>query len=195
MTHMSLDRAVEHRMQPTENVMINHRPAPAVCSSTRAIAPRAVGVVVMLTLAFLPLAGGCSRYREDEWSKQWPRRVPAGGMVEFDGKPVEDAAVVFVTRGADGKKEYAALGRTDKAGKFRLTTFRPRDGAIVGKHLVGIEKFTAVPTKPIKGLAPEDQPTAERNVLPEKYRVYSTSGLEAEVTEKGPNEFVFRLDH
>jgi hypothetical protein len=194
-THMSLDRAVEHRMQPTENVMINHRPAPAVCSSTRAIAPRAVGVVVMLTLAFLPLAGGCSRYREDEWSKQWPRRVPAGGMVEFDGKPVEDAAVVFVTRGADGKKEYAALGRTDKAGKFRLTTFRPRDGAIVGKHLVGIEKFTAVPTKPIKGLAPEDQPTAERNVLPEKYRVYSTSGLEAEVTEKGPNEFVFRLDH
>jgi hypothetical protein len=191
---MSLDRAVTHRKQPMDNVMINHLPTPAVCSSMRARAPRIVHVVFMLTLAFLPLAGGCSRYREDEWSKQWPQRVPAGGMVEFDGKPVEDAAVVFVTRGADGKKEYAALGRTDKAGKFRLTTFRPRDGAIVGKHLVGIEKFTAVPTTPIKGLAPEDQPTSERNVLPEKYRVYSTSGLEAEVTEKGPNEFVFRLD-
>ena len=174
--------------------MIDHLPTPAVWSPTRATTPRAVRLVVIVTLAFLPMAGGCSRYREDEWSKQWPQRVPAGGMVEFEGKPVEDAAVVFVTRGADGKKEYAALARTDKAGKFRLTTFRPKDGAIVGKHLVGIEKFTAVPTTPIKGLAPEDQPTSERNVLPEKYRVYSTSGLEAEVTEKGPNEFVFRLE-
>jgi len=148
----------------------------------------------MLTLACLPMAGGCSRYREDEWSKQWPRRVPAGGIVELDGKPVEDATVVFVTRGADGKKEYAALGQTDKMGKFRLTTFRPKDGAIVGKHLVGIEKTATVTTNPVKGLSPEDQPKVVKNVLPEKYRVYSSSGLEAEVTEKGPNEFVFRLD-
>jgi hypothetical protein len=151
-------------------------------------------MVVILPLALLPLAGGCSRYREDEWSKQWPRRVPAGGMVEFDGKPVEDATVVFVTRSADGKKEYAALGLTDAAGKFRLTTFRPKDGAIAGKHLVGIEKTAAVTTTPVKGLAPEDQPKVVKNVLPEKYRVYSKSGLEAEVTEKGPNEFVFRLE-
>lgn len=161
----------------------------------RTTPPWGLHVGVMLIFALLPLAGGCSRYREDEWSKQWPQRVPAGGLVEYDGEPVEDAAVVFVTRGADGKKEYAALARTDKEGKFRLTTFRPKDGAIVGKHLVGIEKFTAVPTKPIPGLAPEDQPKSEKNVLPEKYRVYSTSGLEAEVTEKGPNEFVFRLDN
>jgi hypothetical protein len=191
---MSLDRVIERRMQPMENVMINHLPAPAVCSSTRAIAPWAVRVVVMLTMAFLPLAGGCSRYREDEWSKQWPRRVPAGGMVEFEGKPVEGATVVFVTRSADGKKEYAALAQTDAAGKFRLTTFRPKDGAIPGKHLVGIEKTAAVVTNPVRGLSPEDQPKVVKNVLPEKYRVYSTSGLEAEVTETGPNEFVFRLD-
>lgn len=185
---------MKHRMQPLENFMINHLPAPAVCSCTRVTVPPAVRVVSLVMLAVLPLAGGCSRYREDEWSKQWPQRVPAGGMVEFEGKPVEDATVVFVTISVDGKKEYAALGQTNAAGKFRLTTFRPKDGAIPGKHLVGIEKFAAVPTKPIKGLAPEDQPTSARNVLPEKYRVYRTSGLEAEVTEKGQNEFVFRLD-
>jgi hypothetical protein len=181
-------------MQPLENFMVNHFPSPAVWSPTRATAPRAIRLVVMVTLALLLMAGGCSRYREDEWSKQWPRRVPAGGMVEFEGKPVEDATVVFVTLGADGKKEYAALGQTDAAGKFRLTTFRPKDGAIPGKHRVGIEKTAAVITNPVRGLSPEDQPKVVKNVLPEKYRVYSKSGLEAEVTEKGPNEFVFRLE-
>jgi hypothetical protein len=174
--------------QSQEKIMITHR-------ATLAASLRPLHVVVMLTLVCPPLAGGCSRYREDEWSKQWPQRVPAGGMVEFDGKPVEDATVVFVTRSADGKKEYAALAQTDAAGKFRLTTFRPKDGAIPGKHLVGIEKTAAVVTNPVRGLAPEDQPKVVKNVLPEKYRVYSTSGLEAEVTEKGPNEFVFRLDN
>ncbi len=168
--------------------MIAHRP-------NRATPPGARHVGVMLILALLPLAGGCSRYREDEWSKQWPRRVPASGMVEFEGKPVADAAVVFVTLSADGKKEYAAVGLTDAAGKFRLKTFRPNDGAIPGKHLVGIEKTAAVVTNPVRGLSPEDQPKVVKNVLPEKYRVYSKSGLEAEVTEKGPNEFVFRLDN
>jgi len=167
--------------------MIAHRP-------NRATPPGALHVGVMLILALLPLASGCSRYREDEWSKQWPRRVPAGGMVELDGKPVEEATVVFVTRSADGKKEYAALGQTDAAGKFRLKTFRPNDGAIPGKHLVGIEKTAAVITNPVRGLSPEDQPKVVKNVLPEKYRVYSTSGLEAEVTEKGRNEFIFRLE-
>ena len=167
--------------------MIAHRP-------NRAPPPGALHVSVVLILALLPLAGGCSRYREDEWSKQWPRRVPAGGMVELDGQPVADATVVFVTRSADGEKEYAALGQTDAVGKFRLKTFRPNDGAIPGKHLVGIEKTAAVITNPVRGLSPEDQPKVVKNVLPEKYRVYSTSGLEAEVTEKGPNEFIFRLE-
>ena len=182
-------------MQPLENVMINHLPSPAVWSPTRATAPPTVRVLVTLTLVLLLMTGGCSRYREDEWSKQWPQRVPAGGMVEFEGKPVEDATVVFVTRSADGKKEYAALGQSDAAGKFRLKTFRPNDGAIPGKHLVGIEKTAAVVTNPVRGLSPEDQPKVVKNVLPEKYRVSSKSGLEAEVTEKGPNEFVFRLDN
>jgi hypothetical protein len=60
---------------------------------------------------------------------------------------------------------------------------------------VGIEKNAEVVTKPVRGLSPEDQPKGVKNVLSEKYRVYSKSGLEAEVTEKGPNEFVFLLDN
>jgi hypothetical protein len=174
--------------------MLDRVPNKAVPLPAGSASSGPVRLLAMLTLAFLPLAGGCSRYREDEWSKQWPRRVPAGGMVEIDGQPVEDATVVFVTQSEDGKKEYAALGLTDKMGKFRLTTFRPKDGAIVGKHLVGIEKTAAVTTNSARGLSPEDQPKVVKNVLPEKYRVYSKSGLEADVTEKGPNEFVFRLE-
>ena len=55
------------------------------------------------------------------------------------------------------------------------------------------ERYAAA-SKLIPGLAPEDQPKSKKNILPEKYRVCSTSGLEAEVTEKRPNEFVFRLE-
>lgn len=151
-----------------------------------------------LAVVALSCLAGCSRYVEDEWSRQWPKRVPAGGTVEYQGQPVEAATVVFVAEGPGGK-EYSATGMTDAKGRFTLRTFRDGDGAIVGLHRVQVEKIVAekivkAETKPIPGRGADDQAFVEKNVLPAKYDSYATSGLTAEVAEKGPNQFVFRLE-
>lgn len=131
----------------------------------------------------LLLAGsGCSRYREDKWSRQWPPRYAAGGHVERNGAPVRDAVVTFFVWLPDRTPgEYTAVGMTDADGKFSLTTFRPGDGAVAGGHAVTVEKTSV-------------KDGAFSNELPRKYSLRDTSGLTAEVTAKGPNEFVFKLD-
>lgn len=148
----------------------------------------------LLVVAAACVATGCSRYREDAWSRQWPARVPAGGTVTFAGRPVDGATVVFVTQ--TGGRYYNAIGVTDSAGRFRLQTFRPQDGAVPGSHAVKIEKLSYT-EKPVKGPVPAGFPTETRvevSHLPAQYRSPQTSGLTAEVTAKGPNEFTFVLE-
>ena len=63
-------------------------------------------------------------------------------------------------------------------------------------HTVKIEKLSYT-EKPVKGPVPDGFPTETRvevSHLPEKYRSPQTSGLTAEVTAKGPNEFTFVLE-
>jgi len=144
-------------------------------------------------LAAVVVAAGCSRYREDEWSRDWPARVPAGGMVTYLGTPVEKATVVLTIRREDKGRFYNATATTDSAGKFVLRTFRPDDGAVVGTHRVQIQKvtFSERPTAlpPMADFTP-----VETSHLPKLYGSPDTSGLTAEVTEKGPNQFVFELN-
>jgi hypothetical protein len=138
----------------------------------------------------LAVASGCGRYHEDDWSRAWPARVPASGVVRLDGEAVDGATVVFVTE--RGGKFYNAVGRSDSSGHFQLKTFRPKDGAVPGTHRVQIEKLTF--SDPPADLPPEAGYTpVETSHLPKRYRSTKTSGLTAEVTEAGPNEFVFEL--
>ena len=144
-------------------------------------------------LAVVFMAAGCSRYHEDNWSRDWPARVPAGGVVTYLGKPVEKATVVLTIRREDKNKSYNASGTTDSAGKFVLRTFRPNDGAVVGTHKAQIQKVTF--SERPKDLPPmADFTPVETSHLPKRYSTPDTSGLTAEVTEKGPNQFVFELD-
>jgi len=59
-----------------------------------------------LTVVFV--VAGCSRYHEDEWSRNWPARVPAGGVVTYLGTPVEKATVVLTIRRDDKNRSYNA---------------------------------------------------------------------------------------
>jgi hypothetical protein len=67
------------------------------------------------------------------------KTVKVEGVVTLDGKPLPAATVTYVPVG-DGR---AASGRTDQDGTFRLTTFRPDDGAVPGEY-----KVTVVVEKP-----------------------------------------------
>jgi serine/threonine-protein phosphatase CPPED1 len=130
------------------------------------------------------LAAGCSRYHEDEWSRKWPPRHPAQGFVELDGSPLEGATVTFFTERADrGNEPFSAVGITDSAGRFVLKTFRPNDGAVAGTHIVMIEKSSF-----------DDKTGRVVTALPRRYARQETSGLTAEVTEKGANDFTFQLE-
>ena len=37
------------------------------------------------------------------------------------------------------------MGMTDEAGNYQLTTFEPNDGAMVGTHVVTVNKYSTEP--------------------------------------------------
>jgi hypothetical protein len=74
------------------------------------------------------------------------RTVAVKGVVTLDGKPVPGATVLFVPEaGGDGRP---ASGLSDDAGQFRLTTYRPGDGAVPGTYRVVVTKTEGMSTPP-----------------------------------------------
>jgi hypothetical protein len=100
------------------------------------------------------------------------RLQPVRGKVTYpDGRPVTEGMVVFEAR--DDKEPITARGEIQPDGSYQLSTFKPGDGARLGKHRVLVApKFdpNAVdgPAKP-----PPFDP---------RYADFKTSGLEVEVT-------------
>ncbi len=66
-----------------------------------------------------------------------PKVYPTTGIVNYKGKPVEGATVIFA---GNGEGERSAAGRTGVDGKFHLTTFAPQDGCTEGRKSVVILK-------------------------------------------------------
>jgi hypothetical protein len=96
-----------------------------------------IGLAVLLVLI-----SGCSDGR--------PERVPISGRVTIDGHPVTKGYIILAPDGA-----RSAQGRIDSEGRFTLGTFDETDGAVVGKHRVGvISRDVLSPTK-IRWLAPQ----------------------------------------
>lgn len=65
------------------------------------------------------------------------------GRVTLDGHPVAGATVLFVPE--DGNAGRPASGMTDDDGNFRLTTYRPDDGAVPGTYRIVVSKTKAFP--------------------------------------------------
>lgn len=166
----------------------------------------AARVAWVVIVVIMTQAGGCSRYVEDKWSRARPATYRAGGVVEYQGTAVPRAMITFVARDESRGKEFAAVGFTDDRGRFTLQTFRPRDGAIAGIHRVMIEKRSLGGGQSAAEKSPSNREEYEAqragstgrlkfvSEIPSRYGSFDTSGLSAEVTEKGPNEFVFKLD-
>jgi hypothetical protein len=136
-----------------------------------------------------------------------PKTYPVTGTVTLDGKSVAGATVTFQLTGASG----SAVGVTDAAGKYTLTTFGGGDGAQAGDYAVAVVKYDVPPVQGAAsgGLASgeidessynapaevsADQPATPKNLLPEKYANAATSGLTAKVNETANNQFDFKLE-
>lgn len=130
---------------------------------------------------------------------EYPDTVPVEGTVLYKGKPVEGANVSFDTTGAP----RAAYGVTDSEGKFVLSTFGTRDGAIPGKHKVTVSKpgqqsgatDTTQPPKPedLMKSYQETRKNKPQNDLPAKYADPNKSPLAFEVVKDAPNNFTIEL--
>lgn len=138
-------------------------------------------------------------------AKDGPKTVPVTGTVTFKGQPVAGATVALSPKTAGLR---AAVGITDAAGRFQLTTLTPGDGAMPGSYGVQIAKIegadaAAAPAveDPIAAsqraakegkLEPLAGPEAVKDLLPVKYKSPNTSGLTAEV-KQGANDLRFDL--
>lgn len=139
-------------------------------------------------LALVVLAG-CGR--------ALPECAVVTGRVLVDNQPVNQGQVCFWPE--NGRPAMAAL---ESDGTFRLTTFEPGDGAVVGQHRVSIDAKRVVG----KGRIPqsieeeaailrEGRPANEMKLhwlAPEKYSRAETSGLNVEV-KPGENQIDFLI--
>lgn len=128
----------------------------------------------------------------------------ASGTVTLSGKPVSGASISFSP--IDGQP--VAIGKTDESGVFHLTTYAWEDGAAAGKFNVMITKSVAAPAAASGGhgaMAAGGPPPSHdaktsrglggsKSELNVKYSSRDTSGLKAEVTSSGTNDFTFDLE-
>jgi hypothetical protein len=82
--------------------------------------------------------------------------VSVQGVVRLDGQPLKRASVQFVPE--DAGRDATAM--TDSEGRFTLSTFEPRDGALPGKYKVVIVPLPAA-QDPAKTMTPDEAMAAE----------------------------------
>ncbi|MBN2577819.1 MAG: hypothetical protein JXB10_02425 [Pirellulales bacterium] len=111
--------------------------------------------------------------------------VPVTGDVTLDGKPVDDAGVLFCPK----EKGPVAIGVTDAAGKFQLSS-NDHSGALPGQYRVAITKQQILGEENYGRLGPKA--VHVKWLIPEKYSRIKTSGLQATVKQE-ENEFHFSL--
>jgi hypothetical protein len=142
----------------------------------------------MRTFPFVLLAAlisvGCSR---------GPKLVSASGTVEYQGKPVPGANVVFVPD-AEGQP---ATGTTDDQGRFTLTT-SGSPGARLGSYKVTVRAVKAIrkiSDEEFLHMTPEQANALHESLTPQKYANVITSGLTATVKDDpAANQFTFKLE-
>ena len=144
---------------------------------------------------------GCGR------AQRWPALTePTTAVVRLDGRPVEGALVMLGPVG----KGYSSQGTTAADGKATLTTFRRGDGAVAGdyKVLVSLQETRDNPALKLPdpaidreayNLARDQAAQAGksfylvRELLPQRYVSFDTSGFDAEIRQGVANEVVLEL--
>ncbi|QDS98242.1 hypothetical protein [Adhaeretor mobilis] len=129
--------------------------------------------------------------------------APVSGVVTLDGEPVTTGRIEF--HPSSGRP---ASGEIKSDGRYQLTTFQSHDGAKPGKYRVTITSQRIPEVGPVyKSFEDElagnmvesgqsqqsgKQSTQITWLVPQKFSIVSTSGLEAEVGDDG-GEIDFEL--
>ena len=133
--------------------------------------------------------------------------VHVTGKVTLEGEPVEGASVTFNPMDSAGR---LASGSTDTKGEFLvITQGATKNGCLPGSYCITVSKYILVDARNNPAVfADESEPfdpskrsasgtraarPIPKSVLPDKYRNVETSELNADVTKRGTNTFVFEL--
>jgi hypothetical protein len=155
---------------------------------------RLVGLPVLLAGLWI---AGCG----DGTTSQRTKVYKASGKVTFVGSPLIGAVVTF----APQENQPAAVGRTNDAGEFSLTTYGGNDGAAAGSFKVlvmlvesGGEATPQEAHSTDPGWVPPyahsaQAAKAKSNLLPAKYGDIDQTPLTATVDPTGTNQFTFEL--
>lgn len=127
----------------------------------------------------------------DKFEKARPATVTAEGSVIYKGKPIPGATIVA----APDEGGFAAAAVTDSSGKFKLSAFPPKAGAVPGKYSVTI---TAVEPAPVielpEGVHEDDiQRPPAKHLIPQKYSDPTKSGLRLDLPPEGRTDLDFDL--
>lgn len=113
----------------------------------------------------------------------------AGGTVSYRGQPLAEVVVTFTP-----EQGRPAVGTTDAAGRFILSTYRRGDGAVPGRHQVTVNLWFREPPPMLGGPdKPTENPSLKSLPYPSKYSSPASSDLIAEVRLRGTNDFVLEL--
>jgi len=127
----------------------------------------------------------------NNYIKGRPATVKAEGTVTYKGKAVVGATIVCSPE--DGK--YAAAAVTDSAGRFKLSAFPPKSGAVPGSYKVSISAIEAspMPVLPENVHAEDLKLPPPKHLVPEKYSDAEKSGLKALIPPEGRTDLDFEL--
>lgn len=143
---------------------------------------------LMLSFGVAALAMGCGGGGSTEQvTMEKKPTVSAGGQVTYQGKPVKDAAVNFIS--IDGKTRSS--GKTDAAGTFILSTFGAQDGAPPGKYKVIVAVSGVQEIEP--GVLAPEPAGGFKSPIPTKYANPATTDLLADVPEAGSTSIMIEL--
>lgn len=135
-----------------------------------------------LTAAFAVLLAGCG-------GGDGPKLVEASGTIMYDGKPLEDASIVFQPDGGP-----VSTGRTDSEGKFTLST-KGKPGAPVGSGPVAVTAVEMLTDETDESkMSDEEVANMSRWLIPEHFGNVKTSGLKATVPAEGTTDLHFELE-
>ena len=66
-----------------------------------------------------------------------PKTVPVNGKISYNGQPVTSGTVMLIPK----EGGYGATGQIQTDGTFKLTSFKPDDGAAPGTYAVTVQVF------------------------------------------------------
>ncbi|MGF1580902.1 MAG: metallophosphoesterase family protein [Gemmataceae bacterium] len=112
------------------------------------------------------------------------KTYPVTGKIYYRGTPAVNAEINL--RALEKMPGYVRpTARVKADGSFQLTTYTLNDGAPKGKYAVSISRQYPYWDK---------EGNVNPNGLPAKYASTRTSGLTVEITDDGPNTFMFELN-